>query len=237
MSGVGTFLKADEYTLSRGKGKFARVCLNVDVTKALRGTWTIPTSEAILSLPISYEGLHEVCAICGSTNHALDTCPNSPQNVFEVIVEKFGVTTLQPDSVTTSHTSGAKSQLPPENWVTVSPKKRSRIPNSYRKSGMPLTPARFTAPKVNIIPSPTNTPTVAVSDTFSAGGAMGATSGPTFGPTTLHTNSWEAKKSQTPPVLSNPEVDLPIDDEDNMDIFLNPEGDEDPQLSSESSKK
>ncbi|KAJ8446979.1 hypothetical protein Cgig2_006607 [Carnegiea gigantea] len=45
---VGTFLKADEYTLNRGKEEFARVCFNVDVTKPLRGTLTIPTSDAIL---------------------------------------------------------------------------------------------------------------------------------------------------------------------------------------------
>jgi len=63
---VAVFLKADEYTLSRGKGKFARVCLNIDVTKPLRGTLTVPTSECVLQLPISYEGLHEVCAIYGS---------------------------------------------------------------------------------------------------------------------------------------------------------------------------
>ena len=48
LSGVGVFLKAYEYTLSRGKGKFARVCLNVDVTKPLRGTLTVPTSESVL---------------------------------------------------------------------------------------------------------------------------------------------------------------------------------------------
>lgn len=36
LSRVGVFLKADEYTLTRSKGKFARVCLNVDVTKPLR---------------------------------------------------------------------------------------------------------------------------------------------------------------------------------------------------------
>jgi len=48
LSRVGTFLKADEYTLNRGKDKFVWVCLNVDVTKPLRGTLTIPTWDAIL---------------------------------------------------------------------------------------------------------------------------------------------------------------------------------------------
>lgn len=60
LSGVEVFLKADEYTLNRDKGKFARVCLNVDVTKPLRGTSIIPTSDTILHLRISYEGHHEI---------------------------------------------------------------------------------------------------------------------------------------------------------------------------------
>lgn len=102
MSRVGVFLKADEFTLKREKGKFARVCLNVDVTKPLRGTLTINSSATILHLPISYEGLHEVCAICGSTVHAVEACPDSPKNVFEVVIEKFGATTLQPEIMVTS---------------------------------------------------------------------------------------------------------------------------------------
>lgn len=47
LSGVRVFLKADEYTLARGKDKFAHVCFNVDVTKPLRGTLNIPTPDAI----------------------------------------------------------------------------------------------------------------------------------------------------------------------------------------------
>lgn len=45
---MGTFLRVDEVTLNQGNGKCARECLNVDVTKPLRGTLTIPTSDAIL---------------------------------------------------------------------------------------------------------------------------------------------------------------------------------------------
>ncbi|KAJ8446980.1 hypothetical protein Cgig2_006608 [Carnegiea gigantea] len=76
-----------------------------------------------------------------------------------------------------------------------------------------------------------------VSDTSNAGGDMRMTSGTTLEPTTLPTNSWQATKSQVPPVVSNPEADLLIDDGDDMDIFLNLEGDDDPQHSFESSKK
>lgn len=165
--------------------------------------------------------------------HALDTCPDSPKNVFEVL-EKFGATTLQPDTVVICNARGVTS--PSENWVTVLLKKQRGVPNSHCKRGILPTPSCFTPPKVNTVPPPTPTPIVVVSDTSNAGGDMRTTSGTTLEPTALHANSSQARKSQVPPVVSKPKANLPINDE-NMDIFLNLEGDDDPQHSSESLKK
>jgi len=161
---VGVFLKADEYTLSKGKGKFARVCLNVDVTKPPRGTLAIPTSESVLHLPISYEGLHEVCAISGSMTHALEACPESPKNVFEVVVKKFGVAMIHPDPTDVSSGGGRGNPPPTKNWVTVFPKKRSRLPSSLRKRGILTTLTRFPAPKVTTVPLSSSIPTMVISD-------------------------------------------------------------------------
>jgi len=108
---------------------------------------------------------------------------------------------------------------------------------TLKSNSILLTPSRFTTPKVNTILPPTTTPTVVVSDMSSAGGDVGTTSEPTFEPTALHKNSWQAKKSQPAPAILHPKADLPIDDEADMDIILNLEGDEDPQHSFESSKK
>ncbi|KAJ8427017.1 hypothetical protein Cgig2_013335 [Carnegiea gigantea] len=60
---------------------------------------------------------------------------------------------------------------------------------------------------------------------------------PSFEPMTLCQNASQAKISTPSVVILNPEEDVPIDDEDDMDIFLNLEGDEAPQHSSDSSKK
>ncbi|KAJ8424323.1 hypothetical protein Cgig2_017530 [Carnegiea gigantea] len=89
-----------------------------------------------------------------------------------------------------------------------------RIPNSHRKCGILPTPSHFTAPKVNTVPPPITPPTVVVSDNFCARGDMGMTSGTTLEPTPLPTTSWQARKSQVPPVVSDLETDLPLDDED-----------------------
>lgn len=199
----------------------------MDFTKPLRGTLTIPTSKAILSLPISFEGLHEVCVICGRTAHALDTCPNIPKNVFEVIVEKFKATSLQLGIGINPPSTGAPSQLPSETWVTISPKKRSRLPNSHRKRGILSTPSRFDAPKVSIVPPPIITTTIPVSATVNVGGEVAVPPEPFFYPKVINHNDCQAKLSPSPPITLQSGVDIPIDDEDDMDMFLNLEEDED----------
>jgi len=149
---VGQFIKVDDITLNRSKGKFARVCLNIDITKPLRGSLflPIPNQPHPLEVPISYEVLHEVCALCGSNAHDLEVCPETPKGPLEVIVEKFGATSLH-----TENSSGAKagssSVALPEKWVTVSPKKRGRLYPSTRKKTFPKTAASPGPPSVKVV--------------------------------------------------------------------------------------
>uniref|UniRef100_A0A7C9ABN9 DUF4283 domain-containing protein n=2 Tax=Opuntia streptacantha TaxID=393608 RepID=A0A7C9ABN9_OPUST len=149
---VGQFIKVDDITLNRSKGKFARVCLNIDITKPLRGSLflPIPNQPHPLEVPISYEGLHEVCTLCGSNAHDLEVCPETPKGPLEVIVEKFGTTSLH-----TENRSGAKagssSVALPEKWVTVSPKKRGRLYPSTRKKTFPKTAANPGPPSVKVV--------------------------------------------------------------------------------------
>jgi len=124
---VGQFIIVDDITLNRSEGKFARVCVNIDITKPLRGSLFIPVpnQNTPLEVPISYEGLYEVCAVCGSDAHNLEACPQTPKSPLEVIVEKFEATKLQNDS-DQCQPATALSSLPTKKWVTVSPKKRGR---------------------------------------------------------------------------------------------------------------
>lgn len=87
---VGNMVCVDHNTLLRQKEKFTRVCLNIDISKPLPGTLRIPTPFRELSIPLIYEGLHEVCALCESNAHSLDQCPKVPSfPKIEVIVEPF----------------------------------------------------------------------------------------------------------------------------------------------------
>ena len=149
---VGHFIKVDDITLNRSKGKFARVCLNIDITKPLRGSLflPIPNQPRHLEVPISYEGLHEVCAWCESNAHDLDACPETPKGPIEVIVEKFGATKIQNESYSCPMPISSPISIT-EKWVTVSPKKRGRsFPFSRRKSTSKLASAP-TSPSVKIV--------------------------------------------------------------------------------------
>jgi len=87
---VGNVIKLDTNTHLRLKGKFARVCINLDITKPLPGSLSVSCMGSSLRVPIIYEGLLEVCPLRGGESHQLETCPKLPvRNKIEVFVEKF----------------------------------------------------------------------------------------------------------------------------------------------------
>ena len=116
-------VRIDQNTLLRLKGKFARVCVNIDITKPLPGSVSIARTTGCLRVPLLYEGLHEVCPLCGGESHQIQSCPNLPiSQKVEVLVEKFDAT-----GVTTARSTNPTQPLMnsmPNTWVTVSPKKR-----------------------------------------------------------------------------------------------------------------
>lgn len=104
------------------------MCVNLTITKPLLGSITITKGDMTMRVPITYEGPHEVCPLCGGELHQLELCPKlpAPKKKIEVFVEKFDNQGLaQPNKTTLvdpiSHPS------PSENWVTVAPKKKSQI--------------------------------------------------------------------------------------------------------------
>jgi len=72
---VGFVVRLDQNTLLRLKDKFARVYVNIDITKPLPSSITVQGLGGGLHVPIIYEGLHEVCPLCGDESHQLQTCP------------------------------------------------------------------------------------------------------------------------------------------------------------------
>jgi len=159
---VGTVIKVDQNTLLRLKGKFARACVNLDITEPLPGSLMVAFASRSMTVPLIYEGLHEFCALCGSEAHQIESCTLlRTQSKREVRIEKFGVHDASAphpsQSATTPSTAPISST---EKWIRVSPKKRlcsfSAKPTRFNSSG--ITPSNIVVkhptPPLSPIPVP-----------------------------------------------------------------------------------
>lgn len=67
---LGKLLKIDGLTTAQNRGKFARLCVKLDLTKPL---------DAVVQINhvwynIEYEGLPEICYLCGHYGHKKEAC-------------------------------------------------------------------------------------------------------------------------------------------------------------------
>ncbi|XP_045797590.1 uncharacterized protein LOC123891736 [Trifolium pratense] len=67
---VGTPVKVDMHTLRVARGKFARLCVEIDLTKPVVGKVGINGEW----YQVQYEGLHVICTRCGRYGHILKDC-------------------------------------------------------------------------------------------------------------------------------------------------------------------
>ncbi|CAL1388660.1 unnamed protein product [Linum trigynum] len=90
-SRIGRPIKVDNATQNGDMGRFARVCVEVDLTKPLLSQFKIERSTYY----IEFEGLHQICTECGRNGHTTKTCPNlfKPSKKEPVEKEKEEVAT------------------------------------------------------------------------------------------------------------------------------------------------
>jgi hypothetical protein len=68
---IGRSVKVDKTTLYQERGKYARLCVEVDLTKPLLAMFTIKGRH----YKVEYEGLHFLCLNCGIFGHYVEGCP------------------------------------------------------------------------------------------------------------------------------------------------------------------
>ena len=68
---IGNVLRVDTHTTSESRGRFARICVQVDVEKPLVTAILIGKGEQ----PVCYKGIHKLCFECGRIGHRKDLCP------------------------------------------------------------------------------------------------------------------------------------------------------------------
>ncbi|KAL8139860.1 hypothetical protein V2J09_005881 [Rumex salicifolius] len=74
--GIGKLLRVDMATLKFERGRFAKVCIEVKLSKPLKGSITINEVRYF----ISYEGLNTICSHCGIHGHLVANCPKKVVN-------------------------------------------------------------------------------------------------------------------------------------------------------------
>ena len=74
----GSLIKVDEHTLNLSKAKFARMCVELDLTQPLkRGLW-VGDGEGKAMVAVLYERLLIFCFSCGSIKHVAGSCTHPP---------------------------------------------------------------------------------------------------------------------------------------------------------------
>lgn len=125
----------------------------IDVTEALPRTLQIPTPSHELNIPLIYEGLHEVYALCGSPIHAIDKRPCLPSlPKIEIMVEKFQAHNLSGATFPHASSSGGAPEAK-EKWIRVSPKKRGRPSSTPPNPRVPFGGIRISEPQASPPPS------------------------------------------------------------------------------------
>ena len=68
---LGRVLRIDANTAMEARGKYARLCIQIDVNKSLIDTILIGRFEQ----PVTYKGIHKLCFTCGRVGHKVKACP------------------------------------------------------------------------------------------------------------------------------------------------------------------
>ena len=67
---MGSVLRVDTHTATEAKGRYARICVQVDVSKPLITSVRIGHRNQ----PVTYEGVSKLCFSCGRLGHRKETC-------------------------------------------------------------------------------------------------------------------------------------------------------------------
>ena len=81
-SAIGSVLKIDTHTTKKARGRFARLCVQVNFDKPL--IKIIKTRG--LEQPVQYEGINTLCFSCDRLGHKVESCPyriKAPKKVGE----------------------------------------------------------------------------------------------------------------------------------------------------------
>jgi len=122
-SAIGCLIKVDTNTLKVERGKFARVCVEVDLTMSVVGKIWVNGHW----YKVQYEGLHLICTNCGCYGHLGRNCNvTAAENTHTAVENQQQDVGIQQNSRTTA-TAQQQSIIMNQNGheINVSPTQKS----------------------------------------------------------------------------------------------------------------
>ncbi|CAN1120568.1 hypothetical protein LINPERHAP2_LOCUS272 [Linum perenne] len=157
---IGRTVKLDLATSEGARARYARVCVEVDVSKPLLGKYMIENRTFF----VEYESLENICATCGFYGHKTDSCTQS----------KHADT---PISEPTSEETSKSQEGDAGDWMVVQRRNKSKgMKNKQEQLKTPPSGSRFTPltgnedtqSKVTASPSGTDFSTAALAASLAA---------------------------------------------------------------------
>lgn len=102
---IGTLLKIDVQTENNVKGRFARLCVQVDLSKPLTAWVKVGKHRQ----QVAYEGVSSICFHCGVVGHKLQDCPQTSPQPVQTDEGQFGKWML-------AGRQSARSKPHPNGW-------------------------------------------------------------------------------------------------------------------------
>ncbi|KAL9830901.1 putative transcription factor interactor and regulator CCHC(Zn) family [Arabidopsis thaliana] len=124
--GLGKPIKVDLTTLHFDRARFARICVEVNLAKPLKGTIMINGERYF----VAYEGLSNICSFCGLYGHLVHSCPRGA-------VERTVNLTPTTVAVRTTETVTPRENGSSQDEDGFTPVRRSgkRVENPTRRAG------------------------------------------------------------------------------------------------------
>ena len=111
---VGKVLRIDSHTALEARGKYARLCIQIDINKPLVTTILIGRFEQ----PVSYEGIQNLCFSCGRLGHRVEACPFTIRKGGEKLVPQSDLQDDKADEPCETHAPQAASQSVSASSIT-----------------------------------------------------------------------------------------------------------------------
>ncbi|WOK94310.1 hypothetical protein Cni_G03012 [Canna indica] len=85
---IGRPVKIDEYTKACDRGKFARICIQMNLKKPIEQGFWVETKGYKFFQTVAYENLLNICYCCGRIGHKEEVCSQRERKENEVSVQK-----------------------------------------------------------------------------------------------------------------------------------------------------